>query len=158
MNTRYVPGLLLMLCGIASQSITLPVLAEETINDTASALTAPEITSETDNLVLPKRSANASRKANPFPAKSWYVPPPPPPPAPPPPPTAPPLPYTYVGKILEPQGKLTIFIARGETMHMVKPGETLDGIYSVDTIDNGRLTLTYLPLNIKQYIPLGESR
>ncbi len=112
-----------------------------------------------DNIQLEKlkRSPSKDKKVNAFPAKSWYVPPPPPPPTPPPAPSAPPLPYTFIGKFLEPQGKLTIFLTNGDKVHLVSAGETIDNTYSVDGVENGKLTLTYLPLKIKQYINLGET-
>ncbi len=112
-----------------------------------------------DNIQLEKlkRSRDKDKKVNAFPAKSWYVPPPAPPPTPPPAPSAPPLPYTFIGKFLEPQGKLTIFLTNGDKVHLVSAGETIDNTYSVDGVENGKLTLTYLPLKIKQYINLGET-
>ena len=104
-----------------------------------------------------KRSRMAVKKADIFNAKSWYVPPPPPPPAPPPPPTAPPLPFTFLGKIQEPAGKQTIFLAGDNRVYLVHEGETIDDTYSVDGIADGKLELTYLPLKIKQYINMGEA-
>lgn len=104
-----------------------------------------------------KRSWVAINKAEIFNAKSWYVPPPPPPPAPPPPPSAPPLPFTFLGKIQEPTGKLTIFLAGENRVYLVSEGETIDNTYHVDAVEDGKLALTYLPLQIKQYINTGEA-
>lgn len=125
---------------------------------TASTAAAPDA-NNLDNIQLDrlKRSHAKDKKTNAFPAKSWYVPPPPPPPVPTPPPSAPPLPYTFMGKILEPQGKLTFFLAQGDKVHLVSAGETIDNTYTVDGVENGKLTLTYLPLQIKQYLYLGET-
>lgn len=92
-----------------------------------------------------------------FKPKSWYVPPPPPPPAPPPPPTAPPLPFVFLGKVANPDGTVTIFLSGHDHVYLVKGGETIDGMYSVDGVDNGQITLTYLPLKIKQFLTVGDS-
>jgi len=104
-----------------------------------------------------KRARMQVKEADVFRAKSWYVPPPPPPPAPPPPPTAPPLPFTYMGKIQEPNGKLTIFLAGDNRVYLVSAGETINQIYHVDGIEDGKLALTYLPLQIKQFLSMGEA-
>lgn len=97
---------------------------------------------------------------NVFSAKSWYVPPPPPPPsslrdAPPPPPMAPPLPFTYVGKLVE-EGKTTVFLATPDRNFMVKEGDVINGTYHVDQLKAPLMILTYLPLNIKQTLQIGE--
>ena len=112
-----------------------------------------------DNISLErlKRARMHVKKVEIFSPKSWYVPPPPPPPVPPPPPSAPPLPFTFLGKIQEPQGKPTIFLAGENRVYLVREGETIDNTYSVDGIENGKLELTYLPLKIKQYINVGEA-
>lgn len=103
-----------------------------------------------------KRTRMQVKSTDLFGAKSWYVPPPPPPPEPPPPPVAPPLPFTFLGKIQEPAGKLTIFLAGANRVYLVSQGETIDDTYHVDGIEDGKLALTYLPLQIKQYLDLGE--
>jgi hypothetical protein len=151
----------LRLCTIAAAlllALTTQAVPQE---DKIDASLAPPTASgdKIDNVQLErlKRSRAKNKKVDIFQPKSWYVPPPPPPPVAPPPPSAPPLPYTFMGKIIEPQGKLTIFLANGDKLHLVSTGETLDDTYSVDSIENGKLTLTYLPLKIKQYINLGET-
>ena len=98
-----------------------------------------------------------------FHSKTWFVPPPPPPPQkpvpppPPPPPTAPPLPYTFLGSYTGTDGKLIIFLTRGDRVLSVSPGEILEGTYRVEGVTAGQLSLTYLPLNIKQSMNTGES-
>lgn len=109
---------------------------------------------------LGSRAVSDGKMINVFQSKSWYVPPPPPPPpkpVPPPPPTAPPLPYTFLGSYQEADGHLVIFLARGERMYSVSPGDILENTYHVDGIAAGQLGLTYLPLNIKQTMNIGES-
>lgn len=95
-----------------------------------------------------------------FAGKSWYVPPPPPkpkPPPPPPPPTAPPLPFGFMGSYQEPDGRLVIFLTKGERLYTVSPGDVIDGTYRVEDVVAGQLGLTYLPLNIRQSMTVGET-
>lgn len=108
---------------------------------------------------LGKRSVSGVKAIDVFKGKSWYVPPPPPPPpkpVPPPPPTAPPLPYIYLGSYQEPGGRLIIFLTRGERVYSVSPGEVVENTYRVDGVAAGQLSLTYLPLNIKQTMNIGD--
>ena len=88
--------------------------------------------------------------ANAFTPTSWYVKPPPPPP-PPPVPTAPPVPFTYMGRYEDPPKRLVI-LAAGTKMYTVSEGEVIDGNYRVDRITDKTVDLVYLPLNINQSI------
>jgi len=93
-----------------------------------------------------------------FQVQSWYVPPPSPsalPAVPPPPPAPPPLPFTYMGQLLD-NGKLTVFLTRQDQNYAVKPGDTLDGTYRVDSIEQQRVVFTYLPLNQQQSLAIGN--
>lgn len=98
---------------------------------------------------------------DPFAGKSWYVPPPPPPPPAqvsvqePPKPTAPPLPFGYMGRMQEEGGAAVVYLTQGARAYTVKQGDTLDGTYRVDTISRTQVTLTYLPLDIKQVLDIG---
>lgn len=111
---------------------------------------------------LGSRAMSDVEMINIFKSKSWFVPPPPPPstppkPVPPPPPTAPPLPYTFLGSYQGPDGNLIIFLTRGERVYSVSPGDILENTYRVDGVAAGQLGLTYLPLNIKQTMNIGET-
>lgn len=101
-----------------------------------------------------QREVKAEVAADLFEAKSWYVPPPPPKLLPPPPPSAPPLPFVYMGKLIE-DGLLTVFLTRQERNYVVKAGDTLDGVYKVEEVNPRMMTLVYLPLNIKQTLMIG---
>jgi hypothetical protein len=103
-----------------------------------------------------KRARMKVQKSGTFSAKSWYVPTPTPKPAPTPAPTAPPLPFTYLGKIQEAQGQPTYFLSDGNQVRLVSVGETLNNIYTVDGVEDGRLAITYLPLHVKQYLNVGD--
>ncbi len=112
---------------------------------------------------LGSRDMSGVKMINVFDKKSWFIPPPPPPPppppkpVPPPPPAAPPLPYAFLGSYQEPGGHLIIFLTKGERMYSVSPGDILESVYHVDGVAAGQLSLTYLPLNIKQTMNIGES-
>jgi len=92
-----------------------------------------------------------------FARHDWTPPPPPPsnaPPPEPPAPSAPPLPFTYIGKSLQ-DGVWEIYLARGDRTYLVHDGETIDGTYRVDAIRPPVLTLTYLPLEQRQQLNIG---
>ncbi len=106
-----------------------------------------------------RRSAPPAEPGNAFGSRSWYVPPPPPPPPPkvePPPPSAPPLPFVYLGRYVE-GGVPTFFLARGDRVLTVKEGDVVDQLYRVDSVEGSSLTLTYLPLDIKQTLDIGSA-
>jgi hypothetical protein len=111
------------------------------------------------DLLQLRREASAGETGNAFESKSWYVPPPPPPPPkplPPPPPTAPPLPFTYLGRY-EDLAKPVIFLVRGDRVLLVREGDTIEGNYRVEGIVGTALGLTYLPLNIRQSLDIGPA-
>lgn len=90
-----------------------------------------------------------------FGTQDWNPPPAdPPPPPPPPPPTAPPLPFTYIGKAVS-DGAVEVYLARSGTTYIVRANMVIDGIYRVDDISPPTLKLTYLPLNQVQQINIG---
>ena len=97
--------------------------------------------------------------AGPFGRHDWTPPPPPPPPPqpapPPPPPTAPPLPFTFIGKSVG-DGAWEVYLARGDRTYVVREkGAVIDGTYRVESIAPPVLTLTYLPLNQVQQLNIG---
>jgi hypothetical protein len=97
--------------------------------------------------------------AGPFAHQDWTPPPPPPPPPqpapPPPPPTAPPLPFTFIGKSVG-DGAWEVYLARGDRTYVVREkGAVIDGTYRVESIAPPVLTLTYLPLNQVQQLNIG---
>ena len=74
-----------------------------------------------------------------------------------PPPMAPPLPFVYMGKILD-RGQRSVFLTRDERAYVAKAGDVLDGVYRVDAIKPPVLELTYLPLSQKQILNIGEEK
>lgn len=100
-------------------------------------------------------------------APLFGLPPPPPPPraasaeaadgtAAPPVKRAPPLPYTYFGR-LEEGSKVTVFLSAGPRNLTARVGEVLDGNYRVEDITPSQIRLTYLPLNETQILNMGRS-
>jgi hypothetical protein len=77
-------------------------------------------------------------------------------PAPPPKPVAPPLPFTYMGK-MEENGELTVFLTKGDVPYVAKVGDVLEGQYRVDSIHPPMIEFTYIPLGQKQTLNIGIS-
>lgn len=97
-----------------------------------------------------------------FRAATWYLPPPPPPPAPPAPPPAPPvpvtppLPFAYMGQLVE-DGVPIYILARGDRVVTVRTGDLIDKIYRLEGSAGGVLTFVYVPLGTKQSLATGVS-
>jgi hypothetical protein len=164
------PGLrqgLLFLALVASFAAAFWVRSqEESALDVASSISGarePEkvtITASEQAADLPldrlTRRTPADTDTDPFRPKSWYVPPPAPPPPPPPKPTAPPLPFQYVGKFDHADGSdLVVYLAKGNESFAVKRGEKFDNVYQFDGIERGQIVILYLPMSIKQHLPIG---
>ncbi|SIT45858.1 conserved hypothetical protein [Paraburkholderia piptadeniae] len=108
-----------------------------------------------------RKPMSLESRNNPFAASSWLPPPPvvQAPPEPPPPPTAPPMPYVYLGKLDGSTLKPRVFLSSGDQLLIVSQGEIVDGQYRVESISDGDVVLTYLPLNQKQVISIpGEGK
>lgn len=146
--------------GLAERARTPAVLApqaEHTTQAGSTAQAAPAILR-----LLPRAALvgldGAKEGAGAFASRDWTPPPPPPPapsaPPPPPPPTAPPLPFTLLGKAFE-NGAWEVYLARAGKTYIVKPKTVIDGMYRVDAIAPPFLTLTYLPLNQVQQLNIG---
>jgi hypothetical protein len=70
------------------------------------------------------------------------------------PPVPPPFPYSILGKKLE-DGKWDVFLSRQNRTFAIRTGDVLDNTYRVDDIRPPSMTLTYLPMNLPQSIPIG---
>ncbi len=64
----------------------------------------------------------------------------------------PPLPFTYLGKMLD-EGKLQVFLARGEDSHIVRAGQKI-GQYRVEKVDETSVTFTHLPSKTRQVLDI----
>jgi hypothetical protein len=120
----------------------------------AQAAALPEL--ELEQLALEK-SPDPIKNA--FEPRSWIPPPPkikfvPPPPAPLP--QAPPLPYTYIGKMMD-AGQIVVFLSNQDRNYTVRRGDKLDNLYEVGDIQPTMMMLTYLPLNLQQSLMIGSA-
>lgn len=88
---------------------------------------------------------------DPFRNKSWFVAPPPPPPSKP---VAPPLPFKYLGKLIE-DGEPRVFLDHQGKYLIARLGDVINGTYSVEEIAGGRMTFLYQPLKEKQTLSIG---
>ena len=123
---------------------------------TAPAQRVPELQLER----LPQRSAREA-PADLFNARSWdaltaeeasrNAPPPPRPP-----PQAPPLPFKFLGKLID-GNRVTVFLTDGERNWLVQVGDTIDGAYRAETVGDRTMTLTYLALELPQELSIGEA-
>lgn len=69
-------------------------------------------------------------------------------------PVAPPLPFRYVGQLGELDGKVAVYLARGEDVYTVKVGDLIEAQYRLDSLDETKVTLTYLPMNQQQILAI----
>jgi hypothetical protein len=90
-----------------------------------------------------------------FGSRDFTPPPPPAPAAPAVPAGPPPLPFSYIGKMLG-DGRWQVFLARGAQALVAREGMVIDGRYRVERVAPPVLTLTYLPLNQQQQLDIGS--
>lgn len=114
---------------------------------------------------LESQQIDKKRMGDAFNITSWYVPPPAPrmtakpvvvAPPPPPVPTAPPLPFTYLGRYGDTETR-TIILSKGDRVYTVAVGDVIENTYRVEKSAMGMVNLTYLPLNIEQSLRTGET-
>jgi hypothetical protein len=61
-----------------------------------------------------------------------------------------------MGKLLEEEQRRSLFfLVKGDRLYTAAEGDVIDDTYRVEGISSGQLGLTYLPLNIRQFIPIG---
>lgn len=75
--------------------------------------------------------------------------------APPPAPVAPPLPFSFMGRLSD-GANATVYISRGEESWTVKGGETLDGNYKVASVAPQQIVFEYVPTGTQQTLALPE--
>ncbi len=157
---------------IGSADAVVPIRPEVSLVESipTSAIVTPDhtiadqiavVAAKKTSTLLPVRDAHGGVATDLFAGHSWYTPPPPPPiRARAAPvvrePTAPPLPFSYIGRY-EQDGVQTLFyLVKGDRVYDVKVGDVIDDTYTVDRISNGQLMFTYLPLNSSQGLRLGD--
>lgn len=75
--------------------------------------------------------------------------------APPPAPTAPPLQFKYAGKAIA-DNETWVFLSQSGENHVTKIGAKINDKYRLDNINDEVVTMTYLPLNIKQKLTINN--
>jgi hypothetical protein len=73
---------------------------------------------------------------------------------PPPPPQAPPLPYAFLGRLID-ENHTTVFLTSGDRNYAVRTGDIVDGAYRVEEVSERTVTFTYLPLDSGQVLATG---
>lgn len=68
-------------------------------------------------------------------------------------PSVPPLPYRYIGKAIE-DGKLSVFLQRGDQSYSVRAGDKLDGEYRVSSVTESTVAFVYLPMKKRQTLEI----
>lgn len=99
------------------------------------------------------RNQYTTSHADLFPGRDWI---PPPVAMPTGPAGPPPLPFAYIGKLLEKDGPVLFLLHRERTL-AVRRGDLIDGTYRIEKITPQSVVLLYLPLKQQQFLDLGSS-
>jgi len=75
--------------------------------------------------------------------------------APPPAPTPPPLQFKYNGKAVA-DNETWVFLSQSGENHITKIGGKINNQYRLDSINDDAITMTYLPLNVKQTLTINN--
>lgn len=129
--------------------------AESPVN-VADATVAASTALKVNGMALPERPSLGESRASLFEARSWLPPPPPKITVAPAPPMAPPMPYKFAGKLLQ-NGQLQVFLTKGDATISITPGQLLDSVYRVETIDENKIILVHLPSGVTDTIPVNSS-
>lgn len=111
------------------------------------------------NLSAIKRAAPDNVQANAlFQPKTWYMPPPQQSVSslPPPPPSAPSLPFTFIGRMID-ENIAVLFLSKNGRQYTVKESDVLDNTYRLEKITDNNAVLTYLPMNIQQTLAFNST-
>lgn len=97
--------------------------------------------------------AAAPDTIDPFRTKTWHIAPPPPPP---PAPRAPPLPFQFLGQLIE-EGEVRVFVNHQGQHLIIKAGDVINGTYTVEEISAGKVVFVYQPLQERQVLAIGAA-
>lgn len=70
-------------------------------------------------------------------------------------PVPPPLPYQYLGAVKDAAGRSISYVATESSMHPIRVGAVLDGVWRIDIVEPSRVVFTYLPLDLQQTISVA---
>ncbi len=96
-----------------------------------------------------------TQDADAFASRNWQPPPPRIVPQTVAEPKAPPLPFRYLGKVME-EGAVVAFIAQDARTYLAHKGDVLLD-YRIEDVTPAQMTLVYLPLNEKQTLIFGSA-
>jgi hypothetical protein len=71
-------------------------------------------------------------------------------------PQAPPLPFAFMGKLVDAETTI-VFLTRDDRTYLVRLGDTVDAAYRIEEIGQETMTLTYLPLGVRQSLGIGDA-
>ena len=66
------------------------------------------------------------------------------------------MPYRVAGQVVHGDGAHVV-LAKGDAVLMVREGESLEGGYRVESIGPDRVTLLYLPLGVRENLPVAST-
>jgi hypothetical protein len=66
------------------------------------------------------------------------------------------MPFRVLGRYVD-AGEETVFLQHAERNIVARLGDVLSEQYKVESVSGGVLTLTYLPLNLRQTLDIGET-
>lgn len=69
----------------------------------------------------------------------------------------PPLPFTFIGSI-ERGGRRVVMLMEGDRLHLVAARERIGEQYRVERVTSARIEFTYLPLQQRQVLDIGQDR
>ena len=72
-------------------------------------------------------------------------------------PAAPPLPFSYLGRMVD-GDKTLVFVGQGAEHYAVTPGLTIDKVYRVEQVTDVAITFVFVPLGTRQVLPVQEQR
>jgi len=90
-----------------------------------------------------------------FAVRSWDPPPAAAPLVAPAAPQAPPLPFRFLGRIVEADRGSAYLLADGSRVVVVGVGDMIGKNYRIEKYENGRLLFRYRPLNLRQTLDVG---
>ncbi len=100
---------------------------------------------------IPARSVLGRIAVDPFSSHSWLPRRKPAVVSEPPAAVVPPLPYRFAGQFHRDSG-VEVYVARGEEIFPVKEGDTLDGLYKIDSVSATEVSFVHLPSGTRQTI------
>jgi cohesin domain-containing protein len=100
---------------------------------------------------IPSRLTLGKFGVDPFSSQSWLPRRKPAVVSEPPAVVVPPLPYRFAGQFHRESG-VEVYVARGEEIFPVKEGDTLDGLYKIDSVSATEVSFVHLPSGTRQTI------